>query len=199
MSEQAVENFSGFPDWPPHGQFPLPSAESHGALFGLYCNFDAYAYDLGPAMCLSVGMENPMIAAPGYGALGFGIMAPAVALFPLIVFVVLALMWLGFIVGIVWARRKAVQQGTLPDLRSSDLLSQWRYERNTTVLTFMLTVFGLVMIAFGASGNVELEIPHVRVVTTVPGIAAILFGYLFWMRRYPSHRERKGKTLPEIG
>lgn len=179
VSEQSATGFPGF-------SRPLTPAEGPSPLsFGSYCGGFESGHELGPVMCLSMQME----IAPGSAAYGFGVSGPAIAIFPGLVCLALLIVWLGFLLGFYRARRKTFQ-GRVPDLSSPGSYHQWRYERNTTILTFILVATGLAFFAFGVSGSVELKIPYTKVVTSAPGIVVILFGYLFWIRRYSFRRNR---------
>lgn len=190
MSEQSVTDFPGF-SRPLTAPIEGPSSLS----FGSYCGGFEGGHELGPVMCLSMQMEIP-VPAPGSAAYGFGVSGPAIAIIPGLVCLVLLIVWLGFLLGFYRARRKTFQR-RVPDLSSPGSYHQWRYERNTTILTFILVATGLAFFAFGVSGSVELKIPYAKVVTSVPGIVVILFGYLFWIRRYSFRRNRNDADHPK--
>ncbi len=187
MSEQGEADFPGFPGFPESSHSLMPA---EGPSLASYCPVFEGTHGLGPAMCVSMQFELP-VPAPGFASYGFGIAGPAIAIVPSLLFLVFVIALFGFLFGFYTARRKTLQM-QVPEL-SPGLFQQWRYERNTTILTFLLVAAGLVFFVLGASGSVELEIPHVRVVTSAPGLVLILFGYMFWVRRYSCRPE-----LPEI-
>ena len=191
MSERSATDFPGFS----HTLTPVEGLTL--SPFGLYCGGLEGDHDLGPDICLSMQMEIP-VPELGSAAYGFGVSGPAVAILPGFVCLVLLIVWLGFIFGFYRARSKTFQ-GRVPDLRSPGSYDQWRYERNTTILTFVLVATGLAFFAFGVSGNVELKIPYAKIVTSAPGIVLILFGYLFWIRRHSfSQHPKNADRLKEL-
>ena len=185
--EQSAADFPGF-------SRPLTSVEGRST-FGSYCTGFEDGLELGPVMCFSMQMEIP-VSAPDSAAYGFGVSGPAIAIVPGFVCFILSIVWLGFLFGFYRARRKTFQ-GRVPDLSLPGSYDQWRYERNTTILTFILVATGLAFFAFGVSGSVELRIPYARVITSAPGVVAILFGYLFWIRRHSFRRQRNNEEHPK--
>lgn len=189
MSEQVPTEFPGF------SRPPTPVEGPNLLSCGTYCDGFEGGNEFGPTMCLSLQMNTP-VPAPGCVSYGFGVGGPAIAFLPGLVCVVLFVVCLGYLVGFYRARSMSFKR-RIPDLSSPGSYCQWRYERNTTVLTFVLIISGLAFFAFGASGSIELKIPFAKVVTSAPGIVVILFGYMFWIRRYSFRRYRNNENRPK--
>ena len=190
MNEQSSTGFPGFHR--PLTPLEVPISSS----FGPYCGGFEGGHDLGPNMCLSMQMKIP---APlqGSAAYGFGVSGPAIAIVPGLIFLILLVAWLGFVLGFYRARSKAFRR-RVTDLSSPDSYNQWRSERNTTILTFILVISGIAFFAFGVSGSIELEIPYAKVITSTPGIVVIFFGYMIWSRKYSFRRNRGNEDHPMV-
>ena len=143
-------------------------------------DFPARDATIGPNVCISI-VES--------GKWSMGMSASAIELFLSILVATLVILLAGYILGFLHARIR-LMKGTIPSFNSADSYHLWRRERTAAVLTFMLVFSGLLFFAFGVSGTIELQIPYARVVTSVPGIVIILFGYLFWTRRFSSNSRR---------
>ena len=112
-----------------------------------------------------------------------GASVPAIGFFPSVLLGIIVILSAGYVLGFLHARNKALK-GIIPNFDSPDAYLQWRRERTTAVLTFILVFSGLLFFIFGVSGTIELQMPYARIITSVPGIVIILFGYLFWTKRF---------------
>ena len=135
---------------------------------------------IGPYMCVSIVEIGKWSISTG---------APAIAYVASIVLAIFAFIFIGYILGFGHARVKS-GQGTIPSFDSPDSYHLWRRERMTALLTCVLIFSGLLSFIFGVSGSIELQIPFARIVTSVPGLVIILFGYLIWTRRNSSNSRR---------
>lgn len=190
VSEQIPTDFPGFYNF----SHPLHRFDEPRSLLpGPYCgSFDGDHY-LGPSACVSLQVDMSQMVS-GYSAFGFGVTGPVIMILPSIIFLALVLIWIGFLVGFYRARRGTFR-GKLPNLNSPRSYSQWAYERNTSIFTFILIFAGLTFFIFGVSGGVELEFQHAKIVTSTPGLALILIGYLFWTRRYYPNKNRNNEGI----
>lgn len=196
VNEQDASNFPGFPE---HLHLKAPPEGPEALLGRQYCASLVGEHYPGNSTYILLHADISQLL-PGYSEFGFeySIAGPATVLLPsllfLVLFLVILLTSMGYVVGFYRARKRTFG-GQLPNLNSPETYSQWAYERNTAILTFMLIFVGLAFFVFGVSGNIELEIPHAKIVSTAPGIVLVLFGYLIWIRRYYPNRNKDNDTI----
>ncbi|WP_036549783.1 hypothetical protein [Nitrincola lacisaponensis] len=111
----------------------------------------------------------------------FLIAAPIVGGYVVVFGGVLFLFLAGFLLGVIYGKIGAAKKFVRESLPKESLLG-WAHYQTSKTLSFLLIISGLFLLLIGASGVIEIEIQGAKIVTSLPGIAVIYFGYRTWSK-----------------
>lgn len=109
----------------------------------------------------------------------FLINAPIVGGYSVVFGGILFLFFAGFFFGVIYGKMGATRKFVKESIPKESLL-KWAHYQTSKTLSFLLIISGLFLLLIGASGVIEIEIQGAKIITSLPGIVVIFFGYRTW-------------------